>query len=120
MNDIQTILKAVSGERIRRHIRNLEGVRHPLVAPAALERAADGLRAELENLGYPVTEQRFADAGQDYRNIIATRRGTRLPEQRLLLVAHYDTVAASPGADDNASGVAVMLELAKLFQRLLL
>jgi len=87
-----------------------------VAAPAALERAGDDIRASLEALGYPVTEQWFADGESDYRNLIATRRGSRLPEQRLLVVAHYDTVANSPGADDNASGVAVLLELAELFK----
>ncbi len=42
--------------------------------------------------------------------------GVGHPEERVLLIAHYDTVPASPGADDNTSGVAVLLELARCLQ----
>lgn len=47
-------------------------------------------------------------------NVIATLRGTREPAQVLELGAHYDTVAYSPGADDNSSGVAALLEVARI------
>ncbi len=49
------------------------------------------------------------------RNVVARRIGTTHPESALVLGAHYDTVAASPGADDNASGVAAVLEMARVF-----
>jgi Zn-dependent M28 family amino/carboxypeptidase len=47
-------------------------------------------------------------------NIEVERRGSRRPERVLVIGAHYDSVADSPGANDNASGVAVILELARL------
>jgi len=49
---------------------------------------------------------------------VGLRRGTRYPEKRVIVLAHYDTESATPGADDNASGVAAMLELARVFQPL--
>ncbi len=52
-----------------------------------------------------------------FRNIIAERRGTEQPDRVIVIGAHYDTVVGSPGADDNASGVAVLLELARLHAR---
>ena len=110
------LLEGISVTRIRDHIQALEGVRHPLTAPEALEQAADYIRLTLQSLGYKLTEQPFSEDGHQYRNIIATRRGTRNPEQRVIILAHYDTVADTPGADDNASGVAVMLELATVLQ----
>lgn len=105
-------LAAVSVQRIRKHIQALEGIRHPVTAPAALERARVYVADTLESFGYRVEEQRFTDGGSEFGNVIATRRGTRHPELRVLVVAHFDTVATSPGADDNASGVAVLLETA--------
>lgn len=48
-------------------------------------------------------------------NVVARRPGTTRPESALVLGAHYDTVAFSPGADDNASGVAAVLEIARVF-----
>ena len=109
---------AVSIDRIQRHIKTLEQVRHPVEAPEALERAADYVSAYLGTLGYEPDEHRFLDNGRLFRNVMATRRGLGNPQERVLLLAHYDTVAGSPGADDNASGVAVMLEVATLLAQL--
>jgi len=116
VENLRKALKTVSIDRIRTHIDALEGVRHPLTAPEALERAADYIRISLQSLGYEMAEHRFVEDGRDYRNIIATCRGTLFPEQRVILLAHYDTVAASPGADDNASGVALLLEAANILR----
>lgn len=101
-------------ERIRGHVRALQGVRHPVVAPEALERAADYVAVHLAAFGCEMSDHLFPDDGRLYRNVIATRRGRVRPDERILLLAHYDTVAGSPGADDNASGVAVLLEAAAL------
>ncbi len=110
------LLAQVSSDRIREHIRRLEGVRHPTVAPEALERAADYIHAKLETWGYAVAPQWFNFCGQKFRNIVAMRPGVRQPEAHLLVVAHYDTVEESPGANDNGSGVAVLLEAARVLQ----
>ncbi len=115
MNIFGQLLDEVSIDRIRRHIAALEGVRHPVAAPEALDRAADYIRGTLASLGCDMSEHRFTDNGREFRNIIATRRGARQPKQRIIVLAHYDTVSVTPGADDNASGVAVMLELAEIF-----
>lgn len=106
--------EAVSIDRISSHIRALEGVRHPLTAPGALEHAADYITESLRALGYEMAEHRFLDNGRPFRNVIATHRGLVRPHERVIVLAHYDTVAESPGADDNASGVAVLLEIASV------
>jgi Zn-dependent M28 family amino/carboxypeptidase len=106
--------ETISVEHIRSHIEALVGVRHPLAAPEALERAADYIAESLGSTGYDVADHSFPDSGRLFRNIIATRRGFHLPQERVVVIAHYDTVAGSPGADDNASGVAVMLEIARV------
>jgi Zn-dependent M28 family amino/carboxypeptidase len=111
---VDEIVAKVSLERIKGHIGALEGVRHPVAAPEALERAAQYLAEHLDSLGYQMGEHEFSDGGGLYRNIIAVKPGLKHPEQRVAVMAHYDTVSCSPGADDNASGVAVMLEIARL------
>ena len=116
MNIFHQVLEGVTVERLRSHIQALEGIRHPLAAPVALERAADYIGNTLQSLGYDMVEHRFTEDGRDFRNVIATRRGTRCPEQRVIVLAHYDTVSVTPGADDNASGVAVLLELAAILK----
>ena len=112
------VLEGVSTERIREHIRSLEGVRHPLAAPRALEDAADYIRNILAALNYEMTAHSFLDDDREFRNIIAGQRGTLHPERMVLVVAHYDTVSTSPGADDNASGVGLLLELAMILRPL--
>lgn len=106
-------IEAISQDAIRSHIEALEGVRHPQATPAALEAAADYVYGTLQRLGYDMDEHVFTEGGNEYCNIIGTRRGLGLPDNRLLVVAHFDTVAESPGADDNASAVAVLLEIAR-------
>lgn len=113
---VEELLNQVSTDRIRQHIHSLEGIRHPTAAPQALERAASYIRTSFESLNYPVEAQSFDVDGVEFSNIIATRTGARLPEERWLAIAHYDTVQDSPGADDNASGVAALLELARLLE----
>lgn len=118
MELIAEALAAVSAERIGKHIMRLEGIRHPAVAPAALQQARLYIHDTLQCLGYPVEQQRFAYQGGEFANVIATKKGILTPERRVLVVAHFDTVSVSPGADDNASGVAVLLELATVFKTL--
>lgn len=109
---------AVSSDQIRDHIRALEGVRNPVTAPEALEQAADYLTQSLRSLGYEMSEHLFQDNGRTFRNVIASRPGLRRPGERVAVLAHYDTVAGTPGADDNASGVAVLLEMARVLAAL--
>lgn len=66
-------------------------------------------------MGYQVTHHCFEALNGTYRNVIATRDlpSNSSPLPPLLIGAHYDTVPGSPGADDNASGLAVLLETAQ-------
>jgi hypothetical protein len=109
-------LAGVSSKNIRSHLIALEGVRNFFMRPDQLEQAQTYIETTLSDLGYDVTRHSFESVGFTYENVIATRLGTRYPEKRVLVIAHFDTIATSSGADDNASGVAVMLELAKLLQ----
>jgi len=81
---------------------------------ASLAAAADFITQSFQAGGYTVMFQPYDVKGQMYRNIIAERRGTEEPDRVLIVGAHYDTVEGTPGVDDNASGVAVLLELARL------
>jgi Zn-dependent M28 family amino/carboxypeptidase len=108
----------VSSARIGSQVQALEGVRHPVAAPEALQLTADYLRDSLGNLGYQMSEHLFEDNGSTFRNVIASRAGLVHPGERVAVLAHYDTVAGTPGADDNASGVAVLLEMARALSQL--
>lgn len=64
--------------------------------------------------GWETQQQSFAADGIRGTNLVAIHPGIDPQQGTVLLGAHYDTVARSPGADDNASGVATVLEVARL------
>lgn len=72
------------------------------------------LQSYLQQFGYDeVYQQEFKDAHTP--NIIAVKKGKVEPDSHLLICAHYDSYApASPGADDNASGTASLMEIARV------
>ena len=78
-----------------------------------LQRAAEYISGQFKSFGYQVSRQPFLFQGNTYHNLIAERSGHLRPEKVLVIGAHYDTVRTTPGADDNASGVAGLLGLAQ-------
>ena len=80
----------------------------------ALSAAAGYIATTFEELGYRTVDEPFDSRGQQVRNIIAEKPGSVNPEEIVLVGAHYDSVLGSPGANDNGSGVAALLELAQL------
>src|SRR3989344_1531775 len=81
----------------------------------ALQAAADYIDASFEAAGYVVSRQRYVMDGRPYDNIEVERRGVAQAGKGNVVGAHYDTVPGSPGADDNATGVAATLALARAF-----
>ncbi|MEF9437485.1 MAG: M28 family peptidase [Candidatus Mariimomonas ferrooxydans] len=81
-----------------------------------MERTVDYISSELSSYGYDVSFQTYRFQGNTYKNISAGIRGKKTPEKILIIGAHYDTVTGTPGADDNASAIAGLLELARLLR----
>lgn len=79
-----------------------------------LEAAAKYLASVFINYGYEICEQVYVTRKINVRNIIVEIRGSSHPDEIIIVGAHYDTVWESPGADDNASGIAGLLEIARL------
>jgi Zn-dependent M28 family amino/carboxypeptidase len=67
----------------------------------------------LEAFGYTPSLQTYTYSGRKYSNVIASRKGVKHPDETVIIGAHYDTVHGTPGADDNASAVATLLEIAR-------
>ncbi len=78
-----------------------------------LEGAAERIERRFAACGCPVFSQAFDYAGRTYRNLVVELAGTESPRKVLVVGAHYDSVSRSPGADDNASGVAGLLGLVR-------
>jgi Zn-dependent M28 family amino/carboxypeptidase len=105
---------AVDAERLKTHVRALSETFHPrdYAHPENLERVAAYIAEHLARAGGRVEFQPYRVGETSYRNVIA-RFGPESGE-RIIVGAHYDTAGPLPGADDNASGVAGLLELASL------
>ncbi len=82
----------------------------------ALNSAADFLLRTLGQEGYVLNTYQYPVHGKFVKNIEVQIQGASSPGQTLIVGAHYDSAAGSPGADDNATGVAALLELARLLK----
>lgn len=102
----------VDGERLRSHLHTLSTERYTNLA---LARTRAYLTQQLKTYGYEPTSQIFGAGNSVGTNLSIVRPGTQTPEQKILVGAHYDSVSGSPGADDNASGIATALEIARIF-----
>lgn len=79
--------------------------------PGSLKRSADYITQKLKEYGLEPAEQVFRVDGRAYANVVA---GVGPAERsRLVVGAHYDVCGERPGADDNASGIAALLEVAR-------
>jgi hypothetical protein len=107
----------VSPDRLRAHVETLCGPLAPRDSghPENLDRVAAYVRREFERAGGHVSEQAYEAGGETYRNVVASF-GPAVKEGGEIVVvgAHYDAFGGFPGADDNASGVAGLIELAHL------
>jgi Zn-dependent M28 family amino/carboxypeptidase len=81
--------------------------------PTKLHEAADYIQAALQRAGYQPRRQWFQVMRTDCANLEVELPGTSQPEQIVVVGAHYDSVSGSPGANDNGSGVAALLALAR-------
>ncbi|MDJ0616612.1 MAG: M20/M25/M40 family metallo-hydrolase [Calothrix sp. MO_192.B10] len=106
VND-QVNIFPVSSDRLFSHIQNLNFRRY---TNRERWRTRTYITKELQKIGWQPKLQNF-DRGI---NIFAERTGSNKDAGAILLGAHYDTVAQSPGSDDNATGIAVILEIARL------
>ena len=101
--------QAVPAANLERMMQDLRALNFTRYRAADRDRARQYLLDTLRADGWAATTQAFPGG----RNVVAKPAQAKAQVKRILLVAHYDTVSNSPGADDNASGVAVALEVAR-------
>ena len=101
--------------RLMDHVRVLAsriGERN-LTRPPALRAAAEYIRAIWASQGFVVGEEAFEVGGQRAVNLVAEQKGAARSGAVVLVGAHYDSVVGSPGANNTATGVALLLELSR-------
>ena len=114
VQSIESREASVDAAALERHVHTLAVTFHPRSVDnlVNLDRAADYVLGQLRATGAATAEQMVEADGKQFRNLIA-RFGPR-DGPLIVIGAHYDSCGDTPGADDNASGVAGLLELARL------
>lgn len=114
------MMKSLLEQRLQLHVEKLAseiGERN-VWRPKALHAAADYIRNSWQQLGYEVRAQGYEAKGVWSENLEIEIRGGARANEIVLTGAHYDSVTGSPGADDNASGIATVLEIARLLSNI--
>ena len=104
-------------DQLRRHVEMLAddiGQRN-VFQPQALAAAADYIESSFADAGLTPMRQSYQVAGETCSNIEVELPGRERPDEIIVIGAHYDSVFNCPGANDNASGVAALLALARAF-----
>lgn len=107
----------ISPQSLQNHVRQLTGIVPTRYYKnlSSMTAAEEYIKTSFEKMGYQVQMQEVPADGHIYHNIIA-RYGDKDAKELIVIGAHYDTADYEiPGADDNASGVAALLEIANLF-----
>ena len=120
-------LPTISAAELKKRLQHITGERNPFSSPRHLAQVENYIEREFESYRLSVESDTFTHLGRSYRNIIARTAPHPYPspigrgkegEGLVILGAHFDSVEGTPGADDNASGVAVLLEAARILSGL--
>ena len=104
-----------ASKRMETHVRRLAteiGPRHVGV-PTSIEATLAYMEADWSSQGFVSKRHRFGTWDRPFYNLELAFPGTKLADEWVVIGAHYDTEPQTPGANDNASGIAVLLELAR-------
>ena len=107
----------ITAEDIGARVAAIQGARSAFdgdAQRAKLTEVAGYVHNTLAGYGLTVSEDPVTYSGQTFPNVVGTMRGTTCPEKTFIVSAHYDGVSAGPAADDDASGVAAVLEIARV------
>jgi Zn-dependent M28 family amino/carboxypeptidase len=104
--------------RLNKHVDLLAGVIGPrhLGRPGSLDAACNYIANQFKDMGDPPRHEWYSINDAQVANVVVERIGSRRKTEVVILGAHYDTVPGTPGADDNASAVAMLLEAARLLR----
>lgn len=105
--------------RLSNHVSQVAAVEHKPSHPEAPEDAARYIEAALTGEGYKVRRQQYEHHGHRVRNLevsLINARSNKPPQRIFIVGAHYDFARGAPGANDNGSGMAAVLELARMLK----
>ena len=112
--DIIEMMQKVNESKLRKHVQTIQDFGPHPTGSAELELVRDYIFNELTNTKLPVEYLPWKNKRLSGENIVATLEGVGKTDGKIIVCAHYDSIRISPGADDDASGVAIVLMLAEI------
>lgn len=106
-------MKKPNSEIIKVHLSKIARPRDPFENPIALAEVQSYIETELISYGYSIKKSPFSFQGMTYENVVASK-SENSPGPKFIIGAHFDAVPGTDGADDNASGIAALLEAARV------
>jgi aminopeptidase YwaD len=117
---VKGIMSAISQDSLTNYVLQLQAFYRRTAGTANILAARDTIAQRFRRFGYDsVTYDGFTFSSGGTKtgyNVIAKKTGTVYPDYHIIVCAHYDGVSASPAADDNGSGTAAVLELARVMK----
>jgi len=126
---VQSIINEINSDSLAYFVKELSGEVQTIIGgtPYTIvsrhkdqpgnNKAADYIKQKLSSYGLAAFDQNFSSTG---RNVYGVQTGTEFPNQKYIICAHYDDMPSgtiAPGADDNASGTAAVIEAARVFSQ---
>ncbi|HUU46572.1 MAG TPA: M28 family peptidase, partial [Acidobacteriota bacterium] len=121
-SDLDSLVGLVSEDSIRSSLERLQAFERRVAGTDSARAARDWIISRFRSFGCDTVfmdhfDFQGADGSDRYQNVVAVKYGTRYPEVQILVGAHYDTYNVTPGADDNGSGTAAVLEIARILRQ---
>jgi len=120
---LDTLIDLVSQDSLESYLHRLEAFYRRLTGTDSCYAAADWIAGKFTELGYDsvvidtfIGSQLWERVPVESRNVIATKVGSRFPDRIIVVGGHFDAVPDCPGADDNGSGTAGVMEIARVLK----
>ncbi len=116
--DIQQVIDGIDSIGLRQYLTFIEGIRHRTTGAAHLQEVRDSILDVFNAYGLESSTHDFPFGNHTGTNLLGRLEGSFDPCRTLIIDGHYDTVEDSPGADDNGSSIAGMLEIVRVLHDL--
>ncbi len=112
--NIQEVVNQTDSNSLKNSMQSIVGIRHRTAGPVQLQKVKDSINTWFIRYGLKTSIQNFDFSGYNAQNYLGRLQGTTREDTTYIIDGHYETVSVSPGADDNGTAIAAMLEAARI------